>query len=98
MNAGGAVMFFPILSHLPITSKLVKELGENLKKNFDFLADIINEHKVNFDPENTKDCIDACLTEIEDRKADGVDTSALRENNLAVTILNLFSAGKYISE
>ena len=98
LNAGGVVLFFPLLSYLPITSKFVEEFGVNLKMNFDFVAGIIEEHKVNFDYENPKDFIDACLKEIEDRKADGSDTSALAENNLAVTILNLFAAGKYLSE
>lgn len=97
LDAGGAVMFIPSLRYVPFVSKLVDEFCSNLKKNFDFVADIVATHKDEFDRDNQRDFIDACLLEIDDRKEngtrDGIEESGLTENNLRTTILNLFGAG-----
>lgn len=94
MGAGAALLFFPALRYL--MTKSVDELSSNLKKNFDFLADIFEQHKADFDKENPQDFIDECLVEIANKKAAGDDASAFAENNLLVTILSLFSAGRSV--
>ena len=95
-GAGTGLQIFPILKYAPGMTKLFDEYTSNLLKNFHFVLDIVKEHKETFDRENLRDLIDSCLLEIEKRENEGSDSSALAENNLMVTVMNLFAAGRVI--
>ena len=96
-GAGAGLLIFPVLKYAPGMSKLFDEYKSNLLKNWHFVLDIVKEHRITFDRENLRDLIDACLLEIEKRESEGSDSSALAENNLLITILNLFAAGKLMT-
>ena len=93
IGAGGLHVFFPFAKYIqPKTRKLVED---NFKLLFDFINQVIDEHRESHDPDNPRDFIDIFLTETNHNKSDGIHDpeSHLDREELVTTIVNLFSAG-----
>ncbi|XP_039286678.1 methyl farnesoate epoxidase isoform X1 [Nilaparvata lugens] len=56
-----------------------------------FLKETIDEHRINLDPENINDVIDAYLLEIQQRNSE--NDFSFTEDQLIVTLMDLFMAG-----
>ncbi|XP_072020661.1 cytochrome P450 2U1-like [Amphiura filiformis] len=82
----GIGTFIPIFRYLPTRGKL--QLGKDLTALLQFMDNIIEEHKVTFDPENLQDYIDIFMKEMQS-SGDGL----LTNRNLRGTITLLFFAG-----
>ncbi|OCT83135.1 cytochrome P450 2D17 [Xenopus laevis] len=83
-----------VLSLFPWSSKfrvLAKLFFQPRIRMFEYLKEIINEHQQTWDSGNTRDFIDAFMLEM--KKAKGVKDSNFNEQNLLLTIADLFSAG-----
>ncbi|XP_072051610.1 cytochrome P450 2U1-like [Amphiura filiformis] len=93
IGSGGALLYVPFLKYTPVMSNLLNEYSENLTKNVSFLKAIVEKHKFSDVDDKPKDFIDAWLIDIEKRKTEGTDASSLSENNLIVTIMDLFASG-----
>ncbi|XP_078497027.1 cytochrome P450 2D6-like isoform X2 [Lissotriton helveticus] len=78
----------PALIYIPGVASGLFRAQENI---FDFLRDIITEHKKTYDPNMKRDFIDAFLEEVEKEKGD--PNSSFCELNLLLTVADLFSAG-----
>ncbi|XP_033627382.1 cytochrome P450 2U1-like [Asterias rubens] len=91
--------YSPHFRHVPFSG--LGEIENNFGKLTQFLKNIIDNHRENFDADNVKDLTDAYLLEIqgspEERVTDGVNKSTkhwhLNECNMIGTIVNLFAAG-----
>ncbi|XP_004607355.3 cytochrome P450 2J2-like [Sorex araneus] len=80
---------FPrIMNLLPGSHQTLFNNWENLKL---FVAEIIENHKKDWNPDETRDFIDAYLKEVEKHKND--TSSSFDEENLIYTTLDLFFAG-----
>ncbi|KAM4022749.1 cytochrome P450 2D17-like [Anomaloglossus baeobatrachus] len=78
----------PFLNHIPWLFDRVMEPEYELVA---FLKEMISEHQKTWDPNYTRDFIDAYLVEMEKVKEDG--SSSFTETNLLMTTYDLFSAG-----
>jgi len=96
-NLTGAMVFFPVLKHLPGTSDALTQIKKNRDEMVEFVRFIIKEHKETFDPEAPRDLVDSYLLEIENAKEAGnmdqVFDSMDPELQLEQIILDIFSAG-----
>ncbi|XP_070534292.1 cytochrome P450 2J2-like [Ptychodera flava] len=81
--------FFPILQYLPIGP--MKEIVDNFEIYRNFLNDKINEHRLNFDPNDISDVISAYLSEMDARKT--TEGSSFHDDNLFAVVSDLFAAG-----
>ncbi|XP_049631419.1 cytochrome P450 2J2-like [Suncus etruscus] len=80
---------FPrIMDFIPGPHKTLFTNWENLKL---FVAEMIENHKKDWNPNETRDFIDAYLKELEKHKGD--TTSSFNEENFICTTLDLFLAG-----
>ncbi|XP_073442756.1 cytochrome P450 2D15-like [Dendrobates tinctorius] len=78
----------PFLNHIPwIVDRVMQPQHELIA----FLKEMILEHKKTWDPNYTRDFIDAYLVEMEKVKEDG--SSSFNETNLLLTTYDLFSGG-----
>ncbi|XP_069506389.1 cytochrome P450 2D15-like [Ambystoma mexicanum] len=78
----------PALLHVPgAAAKILRMQGQL----FNFLKEIIEEHKQSWDPNVRRDFIDAFIEETEKMKGDPI--SSFSEKNLLFTISDLFTAG-----
>ncbi|XP_078540291.1 cytochrome P450 2D6-like isoform X1 [Lissotriton helveticus] len=78
----------PALIHVP---GVASDMARSQNNIFDFLRDIITEHKKTYDPNMKRDFIDAFLEEAEKEKGD--PNSSFCEQNLLLTVADLFTAG-----
>ncbi|KAJ1173566.1 hypothetical protein NDU88_005397 [Pleurodeles waltl] len=78
----------PVLVHIPGMARKTFKARDDL---FDFLRGIIAEHKESWDPNLKRDFIDVFLEEME--KVKGDPNSCFNENNLLLTVGDLFTAG-----
>ncbi|XP_073442751.1 cytochrome P450 2D14-like isoform X1 [Dendrobates tinctorius] len=78
----------PILIHIPWLFDRVMGTEYEL---IAFLKEIVSEHQKTWDPNYTRDYIDAYLVELEKVKEDG--SSSFNVENLLMTTYDLFSAG-----
>ncbi|KAM4022751.1 cytochrome P450 2D15-like [Anomaloglossus baeobatrachus] len=78
----------PFLTHIPW---LIDPVMQPQYELIAFLKKIILEHQKTWDPNYTRDFIDAYLVEMEKMKEDG--SSSFNETNLLMTTYDLFSAG-----
>jgi len=96
-NLTGAMIFIPVLKHLPGTSNALTEIKKNRDEMVEFVRFIIQEHKETLDPEAPRDLVDSYLLEIENAKEAGnmdqVFDSMDPELQLEQIILDIFSAG-----
>eukprot|EP00092_Neocalanus_flemingeri_P030146 GFUD01032724.1.p1 GENE.GFUD01032724.1~~GFUD01032724.1.p1 ORF type:complete len:547 (+),score=100.67 GFUD01032724.1:119-1759(+) len=96
-NLTGAMIFIPVLKHLPGTSNALTEIKKNRDEMVEFVRFIIQEHKETLDPEAPRDLVDSYLLEIENAKTAGnmdqVFDSMDPELQLEQIILDIFSAG-----
>ncbi|XP_022095852.1 cytochrome P450 2J6-like [Acanthaster planci] len=94
LGAGGVLIFFPALRHLPFLSWSQLEL--NIQKIRNFITTIIDNHRVAFDADNLNDFTDTFLKEIKENEAKdkaGVKHGHLTEESFVGTVANLFGAG-----
>ncbi|KAM4022750.1 cytochrome P450 2D14-like [Anomaloglossus baeobatrachus] len=78
----------PFLTHIPwLIDRVLKPEYELIA----FLKEMISEHQKTWDPNYTRDFIDAYLVEMEKVKEDG--SSSFNEANLFATTYDLFGAG-----
>ncbi|XP_055978278.1 cytochrome P450 2J2-like [Sorex fumeus] len=81
-------MFPTLMNLLPGPHRTLFNDWENLKL---FVAEMIKNHKRDWNPDEPRDFIDAYLNEIEKHKGD--TSSSFDEENLIYTTLDLFTAG-----
>ncbi|XP_072015541.1 cytochrome P450 2A10-like isoform X1 [Amphiura filiformis] len=87
-GAGGLEFFIPI----NIPSKAKQEMDKVCDELHEFINNMIESHRKNFDPNNLNDLIDLWLNEIQLRKSD--DPNSFRHpDNMAGQIFFLFVAG-----
>ncbi|XP_072051587.1 cytochrome P450 2U1-like [Amphiura filiformis] len=79
-------LLLPIFQYIPTRRR--HQLGNDLTALAQFVDKIVEEHKVNFDPENPQDYIDIFMKEIQSSR-DGL----LTYGNLRGTVTGLFFAG-----
>merc|ERR1719369_2298078 len=93
----GAMVFIPVLKHLPGANNALNEIKKNRDEMVEFVRYIIQEHKETLDPESPRDLVDSYLLEIESAKeagnVDQVFDSMDPERQLEQIILDIFSAG-----
>ena len=96
-NLTGAMIFIPVLKHLPGTSNALTELKKNRDEMLEFVRFIVHEHKKTLDPDAPRDLVDSYLLEIQSAaEAGNTDTvfdSVDPERQLEQIILDIFSAG-----
>ena len=88
LGSGALEIFVPI----NIPSKQKQELNEVADEILEFVNEMIESHRENFDPDNLNDVIDMWLNEIH-LKRSGDPNSYLHPGNMAGQILLLFLAG-----
>ncbi len=89
---GPARMATLVPMNYPGKKKQLSELSENADKIVDFINDLIEDHRKNFDPDNLNDFIDMYLNEIRLHQSDD-PCSYLNRDNMAGSIYLLFLAG-----
>ncbi|XP_035674422.1 cytochrome P450 2D9-like [Branchiostoma floridae] len=57
----GVLNVFPFLRHIPAINSSAREIVENKRKIMSFVNDIIEEHRATYDPDHTRDLVDAYL-------------------------------------
>ncbi|XP_069508832.1 cytochrome P450 2D15-like [Ambystoma mexicanum] len=90
----GSGLILQMLNLAPLLMKiswLVQKAVKRQKDIFLFLRQILKDHRESFDPNVTRDFMDAFLLEIEKVKDD--PSSNICEQNLLVTTLDLYGAG-----
>ncbi|XP_022095757.1 cytochrome P450 2U1-like isoform X2 [Acanthaster planci] len=102
-GAGGVILFFPSLRHLPFFS--TAELKANFDLLLEFLNDAVDAHRAALDANNPKDLIDMCLLEIKQHETQNQSPSVapsgdlpnssayIKEENLHSIISDIFLAG-----
>ncbi len=85
-------IFLPFLSYF--NTKTRDKVMDNTKKIHAFMKDIIEDHKVDFDPNHPRDYMDVYLKELK-QKNDGIATNytKLDEESMMHTISQLFAPG-----
>ena len=95
-NLTGAMVFIPVLKHLPGTSTALNDLKKNRDEMLEFVRYIIKDHRVTLDTDSPRDLVDSYLIEMEKaRKAGNLDQvfDEDPERQLEQIILDIFSAG-----
>ena len=96
-NLTGALVFFPVLKHLPGTTSALNALKENRDEMLKFVQFIIKDHKATLDHENPRDLVDSYLIEMENAQKPGHQDQVFDqkdpEQQLEQIILDIFSAG-----
>ncbi|XP_072024663.1 cytochrome P450 2J4-like [Amphiura filiformis] len=91
IGSGGLLLFIPFMKY--VRPELFRLYTENRERQIRFINKIIDEHRIDHDPEHPRDFIDVCLTEI-DKNNEGLQSSLhLNERTLSSTIMQLFGAG-----
>jgi len=89
----GAMVFIPVLKHLPGANNALNEIKKNRDEMVEFVRCIIQEHKETLDPESPRDLVDSYLIEIENADKAGSTDMMDTELQLEQIILDIFSAG-----
>lgn len=96
-NLTGAMVFIPVLKHLPGTTTALNALKENREEMLEFVRYIIKDHKTSLKTESPRDLVDSYLIEMETAKENGdydqVFNGMDPEKQLEQIILDIFSAG-----
>ncbi|XP_055336679.1 cytochrome P450 2B4-like [Paramacrobiotus metropolitanus] len=88
------VQAFPILRFVPGPfRRAVKVARRNFGDLYAFCKQLINEHQSKFSSESADDYIDAYLKEAQEQKRKGIVDSTFSEQQLIISVLNLFAAG-----
>ncbi len=82
----GAMIYLPILKHMPGVAVACKKLRKNRTEMLRFVKKIIKTHQVELDPEQPKDLLDSYLIAIENMKSEdeaagGNPTEVITSNN-----------------
>ena len=85
----GIIFFIPFANYL--LPKSYKTLSKNFTDITEFINKIIDDHRANHDPNDTKDFIDACLNEL--AQDDTIRSPHLNSATFLMTLINLFGAG-----
>ncbi|XP_016119205.1 cytochrome P450 2B4-like, partial [Sinocyclocheilus grahami] len=86
--AGQIFNLAPFIKHFPGPHQKVMQ---NFTELLSFIRDEIKEHKETLDPDSPRDFIDAYLLEIEKQKSN--EGSTFHEENMVMSVLDLFLAG-----
>jgi len=95
-NLTGALVFLPVLKHLPGTTTALNALKANRDEMLKFVQYIIKDHKDTLNPDHPRDLVDSYLIEMME---DGNDTNKSKDEDfdemkqLEQIILDIFSAG-----
>lgn len=65
--------YIPAIQYLPGKVNTKNKIAQNRVEMFNFYREIINEHRIAFDPNNVRDLLDTYLLEIYKAKEDGCD-------------------------
>ncbi|CAG0882843.1 unnamed protein product [Cyprideis torosa] len=91
------VGIFPILRYLPSVTSTYEKIRQNKEEMHDFFRTIIKQHKESFDPEVTRDIVDAYLLEIYKAQQEGREAVLFNgkdpERQLCQIMGDLYSAG-----
>ncbi|XP_050952957.1 cytochrome P450 2B4-like [Labeo rohita] len=85
---GQVFNLLPIIKHFPGPHQKIYQNAEEFKA---FIRDAIKAHRETVDPDSPRDFIDAYLLEIEKQKSN--EDSTFHENNLVMSVSDLFLAG-----
>ncbi|XP_016430350.1 cytochrome P450 2B4-like isoform X1 [Sinocyclocheilus rhinocerous] len=86
--AGQIFNLAPFIKHFPGPHQ---KIMQNFTELLGFIRDEIKEHKETLDPDSPRDFIDAYLLEIEKQKSN--EGSTFHEDNMVMSVLDLFLAG-----
>ena len=95
----GAMIFLPILKHLPGVSDACKKLTNNRDEMVLFVKKVIKEHEATLDAAEPRDLVDSYLIEVrkiesgEEKSVDTMFHGVDPRQQLEQIILDLFSAG-----
>jgi len=95
-NLTGALVFLPVLKHLPGTTNALNALKANRDEMLKFVQYIIQDHKATLNPDHPRDLVDSYLI---DMGKDGADVNNTNDKDfdemkqLEQIILDIFSAG-----
>ncbi|XP_043086071.1 cytochrome P450 2B4-like [Puntigrus tetrazona] len=78
----------PIIKHFPGPHQKIYQNAEELKA---FIREAVKTHRETLDPDSPRDFIDAYLLEIEKQKSN--EDSTFHEDNMVVSVFDLFLAG-----
>jgi len=95
-NLTGAMVFIPVLKHLPGTTSALNDLKKNRDEMLEFVRYIIKDHRDTIDTDSPRDLVDYYLIEMESaKKAGNLDQVFDQdpERQLEQIILDIFSAG-----
>jgi len=95
-NLTGAMVFLPVLKHLPGTTSALNDLKKNRDEMLEFVRYIIKDHRDTIDIDAPRDLVDSYLIGMENaKKAGNLDQMFDQdpERQLEQIILDIFSAG-----
>ncbi len=91
------VDYIPCLEYLPTTKSCKTKIAQNRLEMFNFYKEVIDEHRITFDPNNQRDLVDAYLFEIKKAEEGGYKDQLFygkdSEEQLMQVIGDIFSAG-----
>ncbi|KAK2885258.1 hypothetical protein Q8A67_016095 [Cirrhinus molitorella] len=85
---GQVFNLLPIMKHFPGPHQKIYQNAEELKA---FIRDVVKTHRESLDPDSPRDLIDAYLLEMEKQKSN--EDSTFHEDNMVMTVSDLFLAG-----
>ncbi|XP_066278836.1 cytochrome P450 2D9-like [Branchiostoma lanceolatum] len=85
----GVLNVFPFLRHIPAIDTSGREILDNKRKIMSFVNQRIEEHRATFDPDSTRDLVDAYLKETQN----SAGRSELTDDELAHIAVELMVAG-----
>ena len=95
-NLTGAMVFIPVLKHLPGTTSALNDLKKNRDEMLEFVRYIVQDHRDTIDTDAPRDLVDYYLIEMESAKKAGNLDQVFDQDpdrQLEQIILDIFSAG-----
>ena len=96
-NLTGALVFIPVLKHLPGTTTALNALKDNRDEMVEFVRYIIKDHRETLNHDAPRDLVDSYLIEMETAKEEGTLDQMFDgfdpDRQLEQIVLDIFSAG-----
>ena len=95
-NLTGALVFIPVLKHLPGTTTALNALKDNRDEMVEFVRYIIKDHRETLNHDAPRDLVDHYLIEMETAKEEGTLEQMFGfdpDRQLEQIVLDIFSAG-----
>ena len=95
-NLTGAMVFIPVLKHLPGTTSALNDLKKNRDEMLEFVRYIVKDHRDTLNPDYPRDLVDSYLIEMDRAREAGTLEEVFDqdpERQLEQIILDIFTAG-----